>query len=365
VGVAAAGALSAADSSRRAANTQRDAANQANELSQQQAAQIRSDLTPYRDLGTGSTNLMARYLGLQDEYTGPRQSLSEIRNMLMEQQGPTGQLGSGGARMWNGGTEEGGRVIQWMNGVPYSVSTETNGDGSTREVYSQIQDYKATPYDPSALDARAQELYGQQQADYAAWQAEQAKLAQDPSFGSLLRNFTGQDLQNEPGYQFGLQQGQQALDRRLASGGNYFSGAALKGATRFAQDYAGTKYQDAFNRDSANKTRTYNFLSGMTSLGENAAAQTGNAGQNMANQVGANTMGAANAAGAAQIASSNAFSNGMNNAVSGYQQNQLLNAVMAGNRGWGSTSNNLANGPSNNAGMYGLDSSFNQYLAQP
>jgi hypothetical protein len=360
------GAAISANASRSASRAQGDAARAANELSQEQFDAIRSDLSPYRELGAGSSNVLAQLLGIPAQYTGPRESLTEIRNRLMASQGPTGQIGSGGARVHDGAqTMEGGRVITWMNGVPYEVVSDNNPEGANT-YYNRITDYNPQPYDGSKLDAEAQRLFDQQEGEFAKWQAAQQAQASNPQFGSLMRNFTGEDLEKEPGYAFGLAEGNKALDRRFASGGNYFSGAALKGATRFAQDYAGTKFGEAFNRDSANKTRQYNFLTGATSLGQNAAAQTGNAGQAMAQQVGVNTIGAANAQGAAGIAGANAWSGNMNNLASYYQQGQLMDRITGGNAGWtsapaGGTNNNLGYGPSQSTGMYGLGSSFDQY----
>jgi hypothetical protein len=57
----------------------------------------------------------------------------------------------------------------------------------------------------------------------------------------------------------------------------------------------------------------------------------------MANQVGANTTAMGNATGASQIAQGNAWSNGINSAVGGYQQNELLKKINGGNSGWGSS----------------------------
>lgn len=157
----------------------------------------------------------------------------------------------------------------------------------------------------------------------------------DPQFGSLLKDFTGADLASEPGYQFGLQQGEQQLDRLSASRGSMLSGGALKALARFNSDYAGTKFNDAFNRDAANKTRTYNFLSGTSGAGQNAAAGTGTAGQNMAQQVGVNTTANATAQGAASIAQGNAWSGALQNISDTNQQNNLLKTIMSGNQSWG------------------------------
>lgn len=60
--------------------------------------------------------------------------------------------------------------------------------------------------------------------------------------------FTPGDLTQDPGYQFQLQQGQQALDRVASARGNVFSGAALKEAQQFGQGLADQTFQDAHNR---------------------------------------------------------------------------------------------------------------------
>lgn len=160
--------------------------------------------------------------------------------------------------------------------------------------------------------------------------------SQSGDYGSLMKAFTGDDLQNEPGYQFGLQQGNQALDRKAAAGGGYFSGAALKAAQRFGQDYAGTKFGEAFNRDTANKTNTFNRLTGLINPGQTAANQVGTMGASYANQVGNNLTSNATAQGAAGIAGANAWQNAINGGVNSYQQyntnNSLLAALNGGNK---------------------------------
>lgn len=68
-------------------------------------------------------------------------------------------------------------------------------------------------------------------------------LSDGPAF-----SFTGKDLSSDPGYQFALDEGQKALERSAAARGSAFGGAALKSATRYGTDYAGTKFNEAFGR---------------------------------------------------------------------------------------------------------------------
>jgi hypothetical protein len=48
-------------------------------------------------------------------------------------------------------------------------------------------------------------------------------LSDKLSSGELGGTFNPTDLTQDPGYQFNLQQGQQALDRAQGAKGNYFS----------------------------------------------------------------------------------------------------------------------------------------------
>lgn len=60
--------------------------------------------------------------------------------------------------------------------------------------------------------------------------------------------FNPGDLTQDPGYQFNLQQGNQALDRKQLAGGNYLSGGAVKEAEQFGSGLADNTYNAAFSR---------------------------------------------------------------------------------------------------------------------
>lgn len=109
-------------------------------------------------------------------------------------------------------------------------------------------------------------------------------------YGSLTSPFTASDFTADPGYQFRLQQGQQALDRSLAAQGQTFSGGAMKAAQDYGQGLANQTYNDAFNRNLQQKQATYGMLSGQAGQGQQAAGQLGAIGAgyagNMANLYG-------------------------------------------------------------------------------
>ena len=83
-------------------------------------------------------------------------------------------------------------------------------------------------------------------------------------------------LEQSPGYQFRLQQGQNSIQNLLASKGGLKSGGAMKALEEFAQ---GTASQEFGNQ--------VGYLQGLAGIGQNAATAMGNAemmaGTNMAN----------------------------------------------------------------------------------
>ena len=176
----------------------------------------------------------------------------------------------------------------------------------------------------------------------------------DPN--SLMRNFGAADFQTDPGYNFRLSEGLKAIDRQAAARGGLISGAGLKAAGRFGGDLASQEYGNAFNRfqtsrasqaglftDALNRERTrqmdeYGRLSDFTTRGANAAANTGTTaaayGTNAANlmsqgaqAMGQGVLGAGQAAAAGQIGAGNTYNNAINAALTGYQNNQMMDII--------------------------------------
>lgn len=123
---------------------------------------------------------------------------------------------------------------------------------------------------------------------------------------NLLKNPNG--ITNDPGYQFGMDQGTRALNSGAASRGMTYSGAAGKALSRFGQDYAGTKLDASYNR-----------LSNLAGMGQVGANNNQTAGMNYANNAGNNLIGAANAGGAAAMSGARGWGNALNS-VSAYGQ---------------------------------------------
>ena len=90
---------------------------------------------------------------------------------------------------------------------------------------------------------------------------EELLRAQQQAAGAIApfanTEFKPEDLQNDPGYQFRLQQGEQALARQQAARGNYFSGEAGKAAQEYGQGLAAQEFADANQR--YNQNRGFNY----------------------------------------------------------------------------------------------------------
>lgn len=92
--------------------------------------------------------------------------------------------------------------------------------------------------------------------------------------GPAFKAPTGADFQNDPGYQFRLEQGQKALERSAAAKGSATGGAAIKAAQRYGQDYASNEYGNVYGR--ALGTYQTNFGNSLAGWNANSTANTNN-----------------------------------------------------------------------------------------
>lgn len=93
------------------------------------------------------------------------------------------------------------------------------------------------------------------------------------NYGSLLKNFTLDDYEQSPNYQFNLAEGEKAINRAAAARGDYLSPEAVKELSGYSQNLASNEYLNSYNMDAQNKGRTYDMLMGTTGVGQNAMAQ--------------------------------------------------------------------------------------------
>lgn len=181
-------------------------------------------------------------------------------------------------------------------------------------------------------------------------------LGPPPQFN--MPAFTQQQFQQSPGYQYQLNQTQNATRNAATPGQGAFSGSTLKALQQNAAGLSNQDWWNAYNAYNQNYTNQYNannqnywgqynaqigrenqltgLLTGLSGSGQNAAAQLGAFGQNTANQIGQNTIGAGNALAAGQIGSANSLLGGLSGATGTLlapqqtYQNSLLASLLAG-----------------------------------
>ncbi|MFC5550720.1 hypothetical protein [Massilia aerilata] len=162
--------------------------------------------------------------------------------------------------------------------------------------------------------------------------------------GSLMKDFSMSDFTADPGYQFRLDQGQQALERSAAARGGLLSGAAIKDATNYAQGAASQEWQAAYDRFNTNRTNKMNPLLSLAGSAQTASGALGAAGQNYANgasatlgnystTAGQNITGAGNARASGYVGAANGVTNALGTVVNNYQQNQLLSLLKSKSTG--------------------------------
>ena len=139
-------------------------------------------------------------------------------------------------------------------------------------------------------------------------------------YGSLANNFSMSDFEQDPGYAFRMSEGLKAIDRTAASRGGMLSGAALKAAGRYGQDYASNEYQNAYNRYQTNRSNILNPLQSLAGQGQTTANTLGTAGANYAANAGNAYMNAGNAAASGYVGSANAWNQAIGGATNALGQ---------------------------------------------
>ena len=157
-------------------------------------------------------------------------------------------------------------------------------------------------------------------------------------YGRYAKDFGMEDFTADPGSAFRLKTGLESLERSGAARGMGLSGAALKGITRYGQDYASNEYQNAFNRYQTNRTAQLAPLQSLYAGGQAAAAgsaaQAGALGTNLGNTytglgqgIAQADVAAGNAQASGYLNQSNAVTNALNQGMSSYTMNNYLNRI--------------------------------------
>lgn len=383
------GALITAGAAGDAADKQSEASQQSTQMQMIMAAQQRQDLMPWMQAGTAAQNKLSQYLGTGNVGTSGVTSMGlatgltpdQVRAQLLSRF--TRQSTAANAAPMSGNRDN----SSLWGGQPSGPGSWVPGNGDANDgVHSDVWrpdaqgQSPASNIDEEGLNAEIAKYYAEQDAQNKALQS-------DPNYGSLLRpyrngeefdpgpafSFTGENLASDPGYKFGLDQGLQGIDRAQASRGNFLSGGAIKEATRYNEDYAGTKFDNAFNRNlstystnlnarknawdtnlnayDSNRNTIYNFLTGQSTIGQNAAARVGAGSQQAANAAGQNIAAAGNAQSAASIVGGNALTSGLNSLANTFRSNSNPSSatgwnslISAGSTPYGASSTSVSGG---------------------
>lgn len=382
VGIAAVGTVSQMSSAKNAASAQSGSSDQANMLQAMQQAQLRQDLSPWVQAGGAAQSRLNQYLGLGGVGSSGVTSLGlatglkpdEVRQQLLSRFTKQPAAGTAAPTYANGneainalGAAGASSYFQNQGGQNSLASlytspnmTKPGEDGQAILPGGAAAAGATSTIDEEGLSAAIAKYYEEQDAQNKA-------AAADPTYGSLLRpyrngeefSFTGEDLKKDPGYKFGLDQGTQGIERGQAARGGFLSGGAMKELARYNEDYAGTKFNEGFNRASStwntnlgaynqNRNTIYSFLTGPSQIGQNSAVQVGAAGNQAANTMGNNLMSGANATAAGDVASSNALVSGANSLVNAYRTNNPTTT-----QGWNTLLSNNGGGYSGYTGYVG------------
>jgi hypothetical protein len=150
---------------------------------------------------------------------------------------------------------------------------------------------------------------------YGMYDAEGNQIGTGTGSGYFTQQYTPEEFAKgqDPGYQFRLQQGQEATNRMANMGGGMISGNALKGQEDYTQGLASTEFTNAFNRFQTGRQNIYNTLAGIAGLGQNstntAAGASNVASTNVGNTI--SNLGAAQAGGI--VGQANAITGGLQN----------------------------------------------------
>jgi len=163
-------------------------------------------------------------------------------------------------------------------------------------LYSTNRAADAAQQGQSEANALMREMYTQNRADNQPLL--DLRNSTLPQISALMSNPSS--ITSDPGYQFGLNQGQSQIDNSSAARGGYYSGAQLKASQKYGQDYAGTKLTDSLNR-----------LMGVAGLGQVGATQNQSNNTNYSNMGGNGLMQQGNIRGSGYVGMGNTVNNGI------------------------------------------------------
>jgi hypothetical protein len=288
IAVAAATAGSAymsSEASKDAAKKQGKGADAAIAETRREYDQARTDLAPYRETGGQALNSLASGLGLQGYYANDK-PLSYADWLQSQGLQPTAVAGG------KDGSQSG---LLGITGTGDAINTIKGlfGKGPKK------------PKGAPAPDTAA--LYQQYVKNYQAPE----HAAPSTPLNDFNRDFTIDDFQKDPGYQFRMDEGTHALEASASARTGVQNGRTGKALERFGQDYASGEYSNAYNRFNADRTTRFNRLATLAGVGQTATNTGVAAGQNSSANISDLIVGRANADAAGRVGQANAVNEGV------------------------------------------------------
>lgn len=206
--------------------------------------------------------------------------------------GNNGVLGSAGERLYQGfGPNASSRMVGG-NGILGATSEIGNalgigsgGGGSTYSGGSNSPGSSSYGNLATSLLGGLNSVNANDSAESDLLKAQRKALSRYQPY--VDAKFEPGDLTQDPGYQFRLKEGEQALGRQQAARGNYFSGGALKAAQDYGQGLADTTYNEAYNRwlqQNQQNIGVAGSLAGLDTEGGNVRAYAGINNSNVMNR---------------------------------------------------------------------------------
>lgn len=144
--------------------------------------------------------------------------------------------------------------------------------------------------------------------------------------GALTQTFDGPKFVKEPGYDFRLKQGSDAIKKLAASKGQFFSGGMGRALDEYNQNFASNEYANAYSRYMNSQNALYNRLAGLANTGQTAARTIGTLGADAAGAAGDYTVAAGNDIARGYLNAADATASGyagIGNAIGGGVKNYL------------------------------------------
>lgn len=273
------GAVISSNGAKSAANAQQQGINASNST---QLAEFNASAglqTPGRNLGYGADSLLAELFGLPNPNSASTTAMYGANDSLNS---------LGGNQYGNGAGSTAPALVQDASGN--FVPTGTSGTGATGTGSSPFNIGGGAS--PPGTPATSSQPLGNQTTNTGS------------NGAPTTTNASGQfsNFFNSPGYQFALGQGQQAIQRGAAAGGNLYSTNTLNQLDQNAQGYASTQYNNYVQQ-----------LMGLAGIGGSAVAGTQGAATTAGNNISANQLSSGNANASGILGSAGAFGGALTN----------------------------------------------------